>query len=364
MTWIAAALAVVAGCEARQDLGVDRDPTTADDGGTLAPGALRASPFAIVQQLPAGGSLNAIWGADRDHVFAVGSAHASYIYRAGIWQKRGGDQVGVDYFSVWGSSATNVFAVGKGSDGGGFVEHFDGNDWTVVHTTPAPLLGVWGTPDGVVLAVGARGALYYWSAKDPTHEWHAYSRLPSSSKDPNEPMLWGIAGRDMYDFGIAGGENRVFHANMAGSGFDSFDTLDDRLSFRAVSQSPGPSTNLFFGTNFLGLIAFTGSAPTRGAPISEDAGVYEMVQIARDDEAPDAAKKFIQGIWSTPSVVVAVGDDGRIYRYEPGRSELSRIPAPTDAPLGGVWGSSASDVWIVGDRELILHGALPLTTVH
>lgn len=52
------------------------------------------------------------------------------------------------------------------------------------------------------------------------------------------------------------------------------------------------------------------------------------------------------------------GDHGRIYVYDTGLSTPFAVTSPTDEPLTGVWGSSVDDVWIVGRRELILHGSV------
>jgi hypothetical protein len=44
--------------------------------------------------------------------------------------------------------------------------------------------------------------------------------------------------------------------------------------------------------------------------------------------------------------------------YDAASNAASMVPSPVSDSLYGVWGSSLSDVWMVGDRELILHGSL------
>ena len=66
----------------------------------------------------------------------------------------------------------------------------------------------------------------------------------------------------------------------------------------------------------------------------------------------------MQGIWGLDTHVLFVGDGGRISHLDLGTNVMSSLPSPTQTRLFAAWGSSAQDVWIVGERELIMHGAL------
>jgi hypothetical protein len=58
------------------------------------------------------------------------------------------------------------------------------------------------------------------------------------------------------------------------------------------------------------------------------------------------------GIWGTsPTNIFAVGRSGQILRYN--GSSWTRMASPTTRALGNVSGSSASDVWAVGDSVLL-----------
>jgi hypothetical protein len=62
----------------------------------------------------------------------------------------------------------------------------------------------------------------------------------------------------------------------------------------------------------------------------------------------------LNGIWgSSASIVFAVGDGGTILHYD--GSSWSSMTSGTANNLNGVWGSSASDVFVVGDGGTILH---------
>jgi hypothetical protein len=66
---------------------------------------------------------------------------------------------------------------------------------------------------------------------------------------------------------------------------------------------------------------------------------------------------WLYGVWgSSGSDVFAVGDYGTIVHYD--GSSWSSMSSGTGNGLDGVWGSSGSDVFAVGDSGTILHSPL------
>lgn len=357
--FILAPAVVLLGC--RQLLSIDDERSLlsdTQDGGAVdaslesAADADAASPFVVFNAVPSGEALFGIWGAGPDWFVAVGTSSVAYVYDKGILTRLGGTQRGRDYLAVWGFSKTDVFAVGQSANGRGFIDHFDGRGWTAVLDTSSPLLGVWGSTRGAgaVLAVGARGNVFGWS---PGQTWQTFQTLPKVPGDPvtpGAPRLWSISGKDLDDFSIAA-DSRLYHFEPDAGGFAFYEpTAQTNTLFRSVWQAGGAGTNVYFGTNFFGLLYFSG----RGS----EASGYPGTVLFRDEATPGAETSFIQGVWGTTERVVAVGDLGRIYVYDTGRSTPASVTSPTDEALGGVWGSSIDDVWIVGRRELILHGSV------
>ncbi len=362
--WSLALIAVVAppllvpvtGC--RQLLGIDGDPPLLDggadggaDGGT---GGAPASPFTIVHSVPEGESLLAIWGTGPDFFVAVGTSKVSFFSRNGALTRLGGAEQGRDYLAVWGFSDQDIYAVGQTSMGGGFIDHFDGTGWTDAFEAPVPLLGVWGTTyDGTkaVIAVGAAGSAY--GSNTNQIAWTSLFHLPPGPNDPSgvdEPRLWGISGRSIDDFAIAG-DSRVYHYEADAGQLAHYEpTMQTGTLFRSIWQSPDPETSIYLGTNFFGLSWFSAKG-------NEQTG-YPLAVLSRDESAPNAANSYIEGVWGTDQRIVGVGDLGRIYAYDTGLTTVAQLVSPTDEPLTGVWGSSVDDVWIVGRRELILHGSV------
>ena len=313
------------------------------------------SPFKVVQAPPEGETLTAIWGYDAQNIIAVGRNGVRYHYADGIWTRSqlGG---GRDYYAIWGTSSTDVYAVGTTrGDARGFVVHFDGSAWVDEYIADEALYGVWGA-DNLVYAVGAQGMLY--GKYVGTTDWakrlsKGLPANPSVPASPDAPILWSIAGNNADNFAIAADADRIFHYVGKGD-FVNLDPIVDRtIVFRTAWAAPGPSTNIFFGSNHLGIswLGETTSDPTDGSASTE-----EIVRLHEDKSLSGSENLFVRGIWGDPTFTVFVGDLGHIYSYGHVSNQTQPIVSPTTAALCGVWGSSPDDVWIVGQRELILHG--------
>lgn len=103
-------------------------------------------------------SWTAIWGADKNTIFAVGSFGQVSMWNGSKWtaQTSGTSQT---LRGVWGSGPADVWAVGDG----GTVIHWDGVAWTLNKPdTIASLRGVWGTGPSDVTVVGSDGTILRW----------------------------------------------------------------------------------------------------------------------------------------------------------------------------------------------------------
>lgn len=345
-----AATGAGSGCSSFRASGAGAGAEDAGDGAGGGDGG--ASPFTVVQAEPAGETFAAVWGADADTVFVVGTNGVHADYYDGSWH-RTQIVVGRDYTAVWGTSANDVYAVGTQHDGRGVVQHFDGSAWRDEYVAPTALHGVWGT-NGLVLAVGDQGMIYGKTEGSTSWAPRLSQGLPANPKAPTtaaSPILWSISGNGPDDFVIAGDVDRVFHYEGNGNFVNLDPTVDRTVAFRTVWAVPGASTNVFFGTNYLGAEWL----PPRASDATAADPDLEKLHEERD---PGDDQKFVRGVWGTKAAVVFVGDDGKIFRYDAGSNDFTSVVSPTDAALWGVWGSRAGDVWIVGARELILHGSL------
>lgn len=337
---------------------------TTDDAGLpslpAATDAASVSPFEVVQGVPVGEALNAIWGASAETIFAVGTNGLHMEYRDGRWQRRGPTFAGRHFAALWGRSADEVYAVGViEGERRGIIQHFDGNVWRDEYVADAPIYGVWGT-DTMILAVGAKGMVY--GKKVGTTEWapRLSKGLPANPKVPvtdESPALWSISGQGSDNFVIAAGQNRFFHY-VGGGDFVNLDPTADRtISFQHAWASPGTDTSVFLGTNHLG-IGWLVSSPPATLPPQAVTLDQQLFMLQMDQSRPGSRDLSIRGIWGTKQRTIFVGDLGTIFTFDPGTNDVVPIPSPSASSLRAVWGSALDDVWIVGDRELILHGSI------
>jgi hypothetical protein len=329
------------------------------DGGSDAAFDASSSPFQVVRGGLQGETLTAVWGADGQTIFAVGTNGLHLDYFASNWQ-RVQDVMGRDYTAVWGTSSTDVYAVGTNAgDGRGVIEHFDGRSWRDEYIADTSLHGIWGAGQ-LVLAVGGKGMIY--GKQQGTVAWaprlsNGLPANPNVAQGPDSPILWSISGNGPNDFAMAADIDRVFHYEGNGN-FENLDPSVDRsMVFRTVWAPPGPRTSVFFGTNHFGIawLSPVGSTGLGDAAIRDG----DLVRMHYDQSQPETKDLYVRGIWGDGLNMMFVGDRGKIFTYAVGSDDVAEVPSPTDSTLGGIWGSSLSDVWIVGDRELVMHGAFP-----
>jgi hypothetical protein len=328
------------------------------------------SPFTVVQAPDAGETITAVYAADSQHAYAVGTNGLHYDLVGGKWI-RSQAVLGRDYYGIWGQSALDVYCVGVDRNANpptGVVQSRDAVGWHDEYLPPTPVYGVWGTgppASQYVIAVGTAGNVY--SKHVGVLPWGTFFGTPlepntSVPTTPDSPVLLSVSGVDVGDFYIAAGRDTLYVTQESTSSVYLLSPgVDTSISFQKVWQAPVAKPSAFFGTNYFGIAWLTGatidaSTFTDADPTGEGIHLYT---VAMDQSQPDNDKLFIRGIWGDSAEALFVGDQGRLYSFSPGDQNAARIPSPTGAALWGVSGSGADDVWIVGEHETILHGSLP-----
>ncbi len=126
-----------------------------------------------------GSALNAIWGSDPNHIWAVGDAGTILYWNGGPNWIPQDSNTRKNLSGVWGSN-NNVWAVGDM----GTILRWDGNDWkTLVQTsnTIENLSGVWGSDPNNIWAVGNMGTIL--NSNVYAKELDLMPALPSASAD-------------------------------------------------------------------------------------------------------------------------------------------------------------------------------------
>jgi hypothetical protein len=255
--------------------------------------------------------------------------------------------------SVWAVSADSVYAVGVM----GSIIHYNGAEWEVMASqTTMDLNGVWGTSDTNMYAVGENGAILHWDGISWT-----LTSIGSSITDE----LHGIWGLDENNIYAGGNSGNVIHYN--GEKWRALDTgiLSD---IEVVGFWGTDASNIYAYTNDTGIWRFDGSQWSK---------VYQPVYGGirfTSMWGPSA-----DNLYATSQDVMQQGGIPILFHYD-GNSWAPVDSQPEEMldsnHLNGVWGTSANDIYIVGDGScifrfdgtewsLVIGNAVPeLTSIH
>jgi hypothetical protein len=256
---------------------------------------------------------------------------------------------------VWGSSATDVHVTGvEGSSSSqGRVFHYDGRQWSREDPDhPSPLFGIWGSARNDFFAVGYTGAPFGLVPYIAHFDGTSWASMVAPAKDPSWSDLslvsvWGTSSNNVYAVGTYyTSYDHAFFAHYDGTSWSELPLplpyRDYTFNVKAVS---GTSANDVYAVGYNNGPDF----PYQGLVLHYDGSNWTVFAY------PEPAVR-LHGVWnSSPSDVFVVGDiddnRGLILHYDGNR--WSSMPIPAGGPLSDVWGSSPTDVYAVGDG--ILH---------
>lgn len=223
---------------------------------------------------------------------------------------------GDNLLGVWGTANDDIWAVGDK----GRVLRFDGRRWNVLQPgVNEYLAGVWASGPGDVWFTGYNGRVLRFDGK----RWWLHPT--GVSNDFNG--IWGSGPKDVFTVGDRG---VIFH-------FDG----------TCWTRQETGTEDLFFGV--------WGSGPKnvwavggRGNVAHYDGTAWTPIQV---DAGKDA--HFV-AVWGTgPDNVYIVGNGGTVLHKRGqhwGREEVG-----TQGLLRWVWGTGPSDVWVAGDEGVVRH---------
>ena len=284
-----------------------------------------------IENSPTTVTLNDVWGASANEVFAVGAEETILHFNGTDWSLKQTQIDGANFHDVWGSTATNVLAVGDS----GMILRYDGSEWKQeVSGTFVNLYGVWATPGGLAFAVGEVSTSIPYDAVILYYNGASWVTMASGSPVPLK-AVWGTSASNVF----AVGDNGTI-LRYDGSAWAPMNSATTSTDFRCVWGSA--AGDVFAAGNTSAVYRYDGNA---GNTWTE---TFSLVEYPHD-------------LWgSSDNNVYAVGgsDAKTIYRYD-GNSwtrdifELPDILEPPEFPRG-VWGSSRNDVFVVGDNGMIV----------
>lgn len=225
--------------------------------------------------------------------------------------------------AIWGSGANDLFVAGEA---GTILHSTDGKNFAPMNSgTGSMLRAIRGAGSKDVFAVGDEGVILH-------HDGTAWSsRGPGVTASLNG--LWYTGGPDVW---VAGAGGLVLHSTDSGTTWT--EPMAQRLvatTFRAMWGWDKTIWAVGDGGNTV--ITFDGGANWRLRWI--------------------ASTENIQAMWSaSPSEFFLVSDEGSLRGSIDGLIWPRRMGNP-EVPMRGVWGSTANDVYAVGDRGTIMHSA-------
>jgi hypothetical protein len=264
---------------------------------------------------------------------------------------------------------------------------------------PAPLnpsfllTSVWGWSENDVLAVGSGGTVLRWNGT-------SWINLPSPSGKDTFFTVWGTSANDIW---LVSGTNALFHASMLVNGQPDWKAAPNLtndpssvVALRAIWGSGAGDLRVggepfFVNTpdGFVGHNQFVrAGAGEEWVPIEGAGTVYGIwgssatdIWLVVDNSGTNPWQKgmTLHGTGSTPNTLVfapvdsqtasglvavwgssaddvwAVGEHGAIRHITPGAKRWEVVPSPTKTSLQAIWGSGPGDIWAVGVGGTILH---------
>ena len=316
-------------------------------------------------------NLCGVWGSTTSDVFSVGGSFNATIihYNGNSWSRISGT---TRYLrNVWGSSASDVFAIGDS----GTIIHYDGNTWSTTNSgTNQDLHGVWGSSASDVFAVG-QGQILHYNGSAWTQVY-----LPSSTLH----AVWGSSASDVY----AVGQGQILHYNGAawtqvylpsstlravwGSSASDVYAAGDSctiLHYDGNTWSPVSSGTTYekcalmsvWGSSSSDVFVLGNEANAGGAVVGTfalhfDGASWNAMALPANYRIAGYPWSVLD-IWgSSPSDVFVVGCLGTILHYDGDTwSPMSSAATLGSCDFYGVWGSSSSDVFAIGSYGTILH---------
>lgn len=280
----------------------------------------------VLDTILPGVSNSALWGFAEDDIWAAGSN--IHHYDGSMWSQYSNPTT--DWiFDIWGPHPDTVFAVAHPGFPiiDGEILRYDGIEWTKIVDTPEALFGLHGTSGSDIWFVGWNNYILHWDGDSLVQ-----------MTPPVFASWWSVYCITSDDVWIGGSEGNILHWN--GTSFEHYvSPLGEDVSELWASASD----DVWGVGGWRGGIIYWNGASWQA--ISHDA--LPDIQDLRDVWAADLSNIWVVGGSGTVPGVGGIG-------YYDGNS-WTQIPISSSGQFDGIWGTSASDIWVVGWDAQILH---------
>jgi hypothetical protein len=237
----------------------------------------------------------------------------------------------------------------------GQLHRWDGRDWKPAASTPDVVQSIWGSASDDVWAVGGVGLVMHFDGR----RW-------SEQRLPGNAMLTSVSGRAPDDVWITGCDRTAFTAH-----WDGRDWIQESIAPSGELSDPQRNACPLLAPGYdRGALAAVGDRmfefrggrwrPTNSPPLGPGAASSQIVQLASHPAGGiwGAGRESDTGVliydrenngigkrtWLRPLVIRRGATDWAIYATSFRGAGANRI-----------WVRGPDDVWVVGDKGLILH---------
>lgn len=271
------------------------------------------------------------------------------------------------HFDDWGGGRALLDISGTAADdvwiaGTGIVLHFDGREWRGTGLEAGGSIAAPSRDRVLIAGRGDEGMGAFGWLKDCT------AAACGAARGFAEPVVavWGADATHAFAVGASGqvahSVSGVWTSSLFGPPFNSLNDVWGRsttdvyavgynrtvLRFNGTTWSPEMAN--VAGQHLYGVwVAPGGDVFAVGAPAPTDPLILHYSAGSWNPEAPPPGLGgALRAVWGTSAVnVYAVGNAGSIIYSDGGSWEP--LASPTSAILRGIWGSSDTDIWAVGE---------------
>lgn len=292
--------------------------------------------------LPVGSHLNAIWGADSAHIWAVGDFGAIVFWNGSYWSAQP-SSTSQNLRAVFGIDADHVWAVG---DSGTILYREGPGEYAPWQSQPSniamALRGVFGAQANDMWAVGDLGTVLRWDGD----EWHQAACVPGALR-----TIWGRNAQEIW----IGGAADASACSGSGMGMPGRGAIwkwnGSTFQEEAITGSPA-AINTLSGTA-QGVLWAVGDA---GTLLTRQGSLWSP------PPATSPTSKDLQAIWLHSESEVWFGASREsIYHWNGSSFPISETATSDSATaayrLRSMWGSTTTDIWAVGEYGTLLHFA-------
>ena len=271
--------------------------------------------------------------------------------------------------AVWGSAKNDVWAAGTA----GKILHFDGTSWTEVPSpTKQTFFTIWGSSASDVWIASSRSAIFRGGPYEPGMSAAAWSPVaeiapPRPSWSPKEAMMLTLWGSGPDDVWIAGEPYPIDDGLGYASQWRSrVPTEDDASSWTPTGIGGGtepttPPIRGLWGSSKSDVWAVGGGDGLYYSSVSTRGKTYHATELDEAGspiwtEVDSQSVPLLFSVWgSSAGDVWAVGNEGTIRHWVTGAKRWDVVASPTSEDLRSIWGSGPNDIWAVGAYGTILH---------